>query len=296
MNKKKMLTLALAALMAASLTACTGGQPSSSSAAPSASEPASVSDSQSETPEAEPTFVVVEEALSTEEYGIAFQKDNETVHNAVMFTLNEMIADGTAAEISETWFGEDKLLAPVEVPEAKLPEGKTQLIIGLDDSFPPMGFRDENNEIVGFDIDLAREVAARLGVELVCQPIDWATKELELENGNIDCIWNGLTITQERKDQLLMSAPYIANSQRIITMSDSGIASLDDIAGKIVAVQTGSSAEEAIVKAPKYDEIKELVQYPDYVTALQDLQTGRIDAICIDEVVAFYYIDQYNKQ
>lgn len=294
MKQKTILTLFLAALMAVSLSACSG-QPSSSAAPSSGSEPSSP-DAQSDVGDAEPAFVVIDEALAPEEYGIAFKKGNEQVHNAVMFTLNEMIADGAAAQISEKWFGEDKLLLAVEVPEASLPEGKTQFIIGLDDSFPPMGFRDEQNEIVGFDIDLAREVANRLGVELVCQPIDWATKELELENGNIDCIWNGLTITGERKEQLLMSAPYVANSQRIITMSNTGIASLADISGKVVAVQTGSSAEEAIVKAPNYDQIKELVQYPDYVTALQDLRTGRIDAVCIDEVVAFYYVDQYNKQ
>ena len=93
---------------------------------------------------------------------------------------------------------------------AKIKE-KGTLILGLDDSFPPMGFRDENNEIVGFDIDLAKEVASRLGVELKLQPIDWAAKEMELSSGNIDCIWNGMSDTPERQESMAMSKDYLNN-------------------------------------------------------------------------------------
>ena len=94
-----------------------------------------------------------------------------------------------------------------------------KFVLGLDDSFPPLGFRDKNNEIVGYDIDLAREVASRLGLELVCQPIDWSTKEMELNTGKIDCIWNGLTLTEERKRAMACSEPYLANAQVVSNSS-----------------------------------------------------------------------------
>ena len=123
---------------------------------------------------------------------------------------------------------------------------KGTFVLGLDDSFPPMGYRDENNEIVGFDIDVAREVANRLGVELVAQPIDWASKELELESGNIDCIWNGMSITPEREESMAMTFPYLNNQIILYALKDSGIDSLEAMAGKSVAVQSGSFAEEVL--------------------------------------------------
>lgn len=110
-------------------------------------------------------------------------------------------------------------------------------VVGLDDSFPPMGFRDENNDIVGFDVDLAKEVAQRLGMEVVLQPINWDTKELELDSGNIDVIWNGLTITEERKEVMDFTQPYLENDQVIVVKSDSEIATKADLAGRNIGVQ-----------------------------------------------------------
>lgn len=115
-------------------------------------------------------------------------------------------------------------------------------VLGLDDSFPPLGFRDENNEIVGYDIDLAREVAKRLGVSFKAQPINWDAKEQELSTGNIDCIWNGLTITDERKAILSFTKPYLNNAQIVVVKNDSGINSLADLKGKKIGLQAGSSA------------------------------------------------------
>ena len=111
-----------------------------------------------------------------------------------------------------------------------------RFVLGLDDSFPPMGYRDENGEIVGFDIDCAREVCARLGVELVCQPIDWNSKEQELMTGNIDCLWNGFTITEERRENLLFSDPYVKNAQVVVVNASSSVQTLDDLAGASVGV------------------------------------------------------------
>ena len=108
---------------------------------------------------------------------------------------------------------------------------KGTFVLGLDDSFPPMGYRNEENEVVGFDIDVASEVAARLGVEFVAQPVDWSSKELELASGNIDCLWNGLSITPEREASMAMSFPYLNNQIILYAMKDSGIDSLEAMAG-----------------------------------------------------------------
>ena len=170
------------------------------------------------------------------------------------------------------------------------------LVVGLDDSFPPMGFRDENNEIVGYDIDLAKEVAKELGMEVKFQPISWASKEQELNSGNIDCIWNGFSING-REDKYTWSVPYINNSQVVVVKSDSGIKNLDNLENKIVAVQNGSSAfalfkggnleEKNILLAKKF---RDLVLVEDYNNAFLNLESGVIDAICLDFGVANYEV------
>ena len=153
---------------------------------------------------------------------------------------------------------------------------KGTFILGLDDSFPPMGFRDENNDIVGFDIDVAREVAARLGVEFIAQPISWDAKELELASGTIDCIWNGMSITPEREESMAMTFPYLNNQMIFYTRADAGIDSLEDLAGKSVAVQNGSYAEELL--GGDYADLaatfSEVLGFDEYLTALMDLQNG----------------------
>ncbi|MDR2177497.1 MAG: amino acid ABC transporter substrate-binding protein [Treponema sp.] len=173
---------------------------------------------------------------------------------------------------------------------------KKKLVLGLDDSFPPMGFRNENNEITGYDVDLAKEVARRLGVELVTQPIDWNAKEQELNTGEIDCIWNGFTITEERKQNLLFSPPYLKNAQVIVVTGNSPVNTLADLAGKTVGTQMGSSSIDAIDDAPQFKaSISELVEYKDFLTALMDLDVGGVDAVVIDLVVANDNINRSGK-
>ena len=175
---------------------------------------------------------------------------------------------------------------------------KGELILGLDDSFPPMGFKDENGEIVGFDIDVAREVCAILGVELKLQPIDWNSKEMELNTGNIDCIWNGMSVSPEREEAMSLSIPYLDNHMALVVLPDSGIATVADMAGKNLAVQTGSTAEEAL-DAPEGADLKNAVAsvngFADNLTALMDLETGASDAVLIDDVVANYLIATSGK-
>ena len=125
-------------------------------------------------------------------------------------------------------------------------QAKGELNLGLDASFPPMGFMNDDGEIVGYDIDVARAVCEKLGVKLVCQPIDWDAKDMELANGNIDCIWNGLTVTEERQETYSMSVNYLQNAQVVVVLEDSEVQTLADLAGKTIAVQSGSSAAEAV--------------------------------------------------
>jgi len=162
-----------------------------------------------------------------------------------------------------------------------------KLVMGLDDSFPPMGFRSESNEIVGYDVDLAKEVARRMGVELVLQPIDWAAKEQELNTKQIDCIWNGFTITEERKNNVLFTPPYLRNAQVIVVKQNSPVQTLADLSGKTVGTQAGSASIEAIDAAQEFKEsLREIITYKDFLTALMDLNVDGIDAVVIDLVVA----------
>ncbi|MGN0989895.1 MAG: amino acid ABC transporter substrate-binding protein [Candidatus Ventricola sp.] len=170
---------------------------------------------------------------------------------------------------------------------------KGKLIMGFDEAYPPMGFVDENGEHVGFDIDLAREVCKRLGVELVLQPISWDAKELELSGGNIDCIWSGLTITDERREQMLFTMPYLANEQIMVVMADSGITCQADTAGKVLGTQAGSASVDVLDASPEFkDSLAEIALSDDFVAALMDLKLGGIDVLLIDSVVGNYYIAQ----
>lgn len=170
---------------------------------------------------------------------------------------------------------------------------KGKLVMGFDEAYPPMGFVDENGEHVGFDIDLAKEVAKRMGVELVLQPISWDAKELELSGGNIDCIWSGLTITEERKAQMLFTMPYLANEQIMVVMADSGIASVADTAGKVLGTQAGSASVDVLEANPDIkNALADIALSEDFVAALMDLRYGGIDVLLIDSVVGNYYIAQ----
>jgi len=173
----------------------------------------------------------------------------------------------------------------------KVAENK-KLILGLDNAFPPMGYVDtKTGELVGFDIDVAKEVCKRLDIELVLQPIDWDSKSVELQNGNIDCIWNGFSKTPERDAEFTLSGPYMKNHQIILVKADSKYTGLDSLKGKIVGVQADSSAETALNSTEDFKaSLKEVVTIDDYSKAVLEIQNGTIDAIAIDEVVARYYL------
>lgn len=166
------------------------------------------------------------------------------------------------------------------------------LVIGIDDKFAPLGFRDESNEIVGFDIDYAKAAAEKMGVTAKFQPIDWKTKETELSSGRIDLIWNGYTITDERKEKVLFTKPYLRNAQVVATLTNSSLTELNDLEGKVIGIQALSSAGDALNANPIKSKIKVVTEFSDNVLALTDLKTGRVDAVVIDEVVMDYYMSK----
>ena len=190
--------------------------------------------------------------------------------------------------------------APAETKaESTEAEGETKveggtLIVGFDQDFPPMGFMGDDGEYTGFDLELAQEAAKRLGLEYKPQPIAWDAKDMELESGNIDCIWNGFTMTG-REDGYTWSEPYMENSQVFVVAGDSGIKSQADLAGKVVECQVDSSAEAALKEVPDLTAtFAQLLTTGDYNTAFMDLEQGAVDAIAMDVVVAGYQISQRN--
>ncbi len=169
-------------------------------------------------------------------------------------------------------------------------EGDT-FTVGFDQNFPPMGFVGDDGEYTGFDLDLAKEVCKRQGWEFVPQPIAWETKDATLNSGEIDCIWNGFTMNG-REDEYTWSDPYLDNQQVFVVRSDSGIESEEDLAGKIVDVQTESSAQAALDDNPELaDTFGTLQVIPDYDTGFMELESGAVDAVAMDIVVASYQIE-----
>lgn len=175
-------------------------------------------------------------------------------------------------------------------------EDDNTFVVGFDASFPPYGYRDDNGEYVGFDLDLAAEVCERNDWELVKQPIDWDARDFELSSGAIDCIWNGFTING-RENLYTWSEPYVDNSQVFAVAAGNGIESKEDLVGKVVAVQKESSAlaalndEESPENIVLRDSFEELIEYADYNTAFMDLEQGAVDAVAIDIGVAKYQIE-----
>ena len=168
---------------------------------------------------------------------------------------------------------------------------KKILTVGIDEEFAPMGFRDEKGDLVGFDIDLAKEAARRMGVELEFKSIDWDNKETEITSGNIDMIWNGLDITDEYKEYMIFSKPYMDNRQILLVKRNNpeGIHSEGDLAGKIVGTQAGSNSETYVLQN---DALKstfaEFKTYRNIKEGFEALTSGEFDALIIDEIAGRY--------
>ena len=169
-------------------------------------------------------------------------------------------------------------------------DANTTFTVGFDKDFPPMGFVGDDGEFTGFDLDLAAEVAKRLGKEIKYQPIAWDAKDMELTSGNTDCIWNGFS-TQNRKDKYTWTKPYMKNDQVFVVRSDSDINSFEDLAGKTVEVQMDSSAEAVLKENTELSgTFGKLQTVADFNTGFMDLEMGGVDALAMNSVVANYQI------
>ena len=242
-------------------------------------------------------FMMLEDRLSSEEYGIGFKKGNTELRDKVQAPLLDMLADGTFDEIAEKWGLEESicLTADDEVQEETAADDNT-FVVGFDAEFPPYGYKNDDGEYVGFDLDLAQEVCDRNGWILKKQPIEWNSKDMELNSGSISCIWNGFTMNG-REDAYTWTTPYVDNSQVVVVRKDSGITQLTDLSGKVVAVQADSSALAALTGEDASEEnlalaetFKDLQQVGDYNSAFMNLESGAVNAICMDIGVANYEI------
>jgi amino acid ABC transporter substrate-binding protein, PAAT family (TC 3.A.1.3.-) len=201
-------------------------------------------------------------------------------------------SESTAA--SETTTVESKVTE--ETTKAASSDSKTTFTVGFDQDFPPMGFVGDDGEFTGFDLDLAAEVARRLGKEIKYQPIAWDAKDMELSSGTIDCIWNGFS-TQNREDKYTWTKPYMKNDQVFVVRSDSDINSFDDLAGKTVEVQIDSSAEAVLKENTKLsDTFGKLQTVADFNTGFMDLEMGGVDALAMNSVVANYQITKRDAE
>ena len=174
--------------------------------------------------------------------------------------------------------------------------GGDTFTVGFDAEYPPYGYMDDDGEYTGFDLELAQAVCDLEGWTLVKKPINWDSKDMELNSGSIDCIWNGFTMNG-REDEYTFSTPYVDNSQVIVVAENSGIEKLSDLAGKTVGVQAASAAldllnsEEEGGQKALADTFGSLNEFADYNTAFTELQAGALDALAIDIGVAKYQIN-----
>jgi len=253
------------------------------------------------------TLVATSVSFGDDFYAIGCRKEDSAVSDKINEALKTLIDNGKAAEISNKWFGKNIVILEDynEVLNKTTPNAeawnyikdKGELIVGLDDTFAPMGFRDENNTLVGFDIDLANAVGEVLGVKVKFQPIDWNSKELELSSKNIDCIWNGMSATVDRQTNMSLTKKYLNNEIIVVAASDVTVNSKADLANLKIATQEGSAALETLEADADYKTFEEnITTYPDYDAAILDLQAGRIDCIVIDKVLAEYKISKMSDK
>ena len=171
---------------------------------------------------------------------------------------------------------------------------QNSITVGFDNTFVPMGYEEKNGQYAGFDIDLAKLVSKKLGIQIYFQPIDWDMKETELQNGTIDAIWNGYSATDERREKVAFTIPYMQNTQVIVSKKSSNIRSVADMNGKVLGAQTGSSGYLDFEVQPEllknYVKNHDADQYQSFNEALIDLKNDRIDALLIDRVYANYYL------
>ncbi|MDR3121425.1 MAG: amino acid ABC transporter substrate-binding protein [Clostridiales bacterium] len=262
--------LVAAAMLLAVLTAC-GGQTAATTTQAAATQAAAT------------TAAATEAATTTTAAPVT------TTTTAAATTTTTEAATTTTTEAATT---QSAATLPAPAPAADGSWEKIQqagvFVLGLDDEFPPMGFRDEQNEIVGFDVDMAKAAAEYLGVKVELKPVIWDTVLMSLNSGEIDCIWNGFSVTEDRKKEVSYSKSYINSDQIVVTLTGSDITTKAGLAGMTVGTQMGSSTLDALDTDPATrDSFGELREYATFTAAMMDLDNKRLDAVVIDSV-AFY--------
>ncbi len=186
--------------------------------------------------------------------------------------------------------GAEEEAAPAELTGWEYIQDKGELIVGLDDSFAPMGFRDESGNLVGFDVDMANAVGEILGVTVTFQPIDWDSKQLELDSKRIDCIWNGLSVTPERLESMSMSKMYLNNCNIVMAFNPEVVVKTEaDLANYKIGTQADSSAVTVMQASENYDLYSANVsEYRTFDEAILDMEAGRVDCIVVDQVLGEY--------
>lgn len=241
-------------------------------------------------------------------YCIAFRKGETALCGQVQNALQQLVDNGKAAEISNKWFGTNIVIFDQEQASACVDEDNTtaswdyivskgKLVIGLDDTFAPMGYRDTEGNLIGFDVDLATETGKVLNIEIEFKPIAWEAKETELSEKKIDCIWNGLSRTSDREESMQLSQNYLSNRLVIMGNEAANITSLDDLKNYTIGIQADSSSLDAVKKSEVYDSIKDKIRtYPSYDEVILDMKTGRVDVMIVDETLGNYKIANLEKQ
>ncbi len=191
--------------------------------------------------------------------------------------------------------GAEKTAAPESDGSLRKVLDAGELIIGFDGAYPPLTYLDETGTAVGFDVDLAESVCARLGVKLVKKAIDWDQKETLLNSGEIDCIWSGLSVTPERKETMCLSEPYIKNELIYVVMGDSEVKRERDFAGRTIGTQAGSSTVEVLEAADFYKDVK-VIAYKDNAILLQKLIEGEVDVAFVDSLAAYAFIRESDEK
>ena len=302
---KKKLALLLTAVLAVSMLSGCGGSSNSGAAAEPAAEkteeaeaPAEEAPAKEAPAEEAVTYQFIEETLGVESYAIGFRLGDEELAQTVSGAVQALVLNGTYDKIGENYpdIKDYLCLKAEDIDEASLPaqgSGDSSFTFkhGFDLDYPPYSYRQDDGSVGGFDVELCQAVCEYLGWGYEAVPFNWDAKDMELNAGSCDCIWSGFT-KEGREDAYTWGITYSNNTQGILVASDSGITSLSDLAGKVVGVQTATSAYDMLEDSQKdlADTFAELRVYETYTIAYNDLKAGAIDAIAIDMTAGSFLI------
>ena len=279
---KKLFALTLAAVMALSVMAGCGGSASKAETEAAASAP----------------YVFLEETLGVESYAIGFRIGDEELAETVSGAVQALVVNGTYDKIGENYpdIADYLCLKADDIDAASLPaegSGDSSYTFkhGFDLDYPPYSYLQDDGSVGGFDVELCQAVCEYLGWGYEAVPFNWDAKDMELNAGSCDCIWSGFT-KEGREDDYTWGITYSNNTQGILVAADSGIKTLADLEGKIVGVQTATSAYDMLEDSQKAlaDTFSELKVYETYTIAYNDLKAGAIDAIAIDMTAGTFLV------